>query len=85
MFQKKIKINCKHGLHIRPAAQLIKYAQQFKSEINITYNDKTVNGKSLFQLQTLGISKDSIITISANGEDEQETVEKIIQFISQMK
>ncbi|CAL4318257.1 HPr family phosphocarrier protein [Buchnera aphidicola] len=81
MLKKKIKINAKYGFHIRPAALFVKKAKQFKSEILIKFDGKEANGKSLFNLQTLGISKGSIITIIINGTDEKKactSLEKIL-------
>ncbi|WP_343128236.1 HPr family phosphocarrier protein [Buchnera aphidicola (Takecallis taiwana)] len=85
MFQKNIKITAQHGLHIRPAAKFVKYAQQFISDINITVNGQSANGKSLFQLQTLDLSKNNILTISATGEDEKQAVEYLIQKLEKLK
>ncbi|XBC39293.1 MAG: HPr family phosphocarrier protein [Buchnera aphidicola (Nurudea shiraii)] len=85
MFQKEVTINNPHGLHIRPAALLVKEAQKFISEIFITSNGKSVNAKSLFKLQTLGLVKNSLITISANGIDEKLAVENLEKFIKTLK
>lgn len=85
MFQKEIVITNPHGLHTRPAALLVKEAKKFVSEINIISNGKSVNAKSLFKLQTLGLVKNSLITISANGEDEKIAVENLEKFIKTLK
>ncbi|XBC38244.1 MAG: HPr family phosphocarrier protein [Buchnera aphidicola (Floraphis choui)] len=85
MFQKEITITNPHGLHTRPAALLVKEAKKFVSEINIISKGKSVNAKSLFKLQTLGLVQHSLITISANGEDEKIAVESLEKFIATLK
>ncbi|CAL4318173.1 HPr family phosphocarrier protein [Buchnera aphidicola] len=77
MFEKKIYINSPNGLHTRPAAQLVQEAKKYNSKITITSNGKTANAKSLFKLQTLGLSQGSKITLSANGSDEKKAIEKL--------
>ncbi|ANF16879.1 PTS sugar transporter [Buchnera aphidicola (Schlechtendalia chinensis)] len=85
MFQKEITITNPHGLHTRPAALFVKEAKKFVSEIHIISNGKSVNAKSLFKLQTLGLVKNSLITISASGEDEKIAVENLEKFIKKLK
>ncbi|WP_343182573.1 HPr family phosphocarrier protein [Buchnera aphidicola] len=84
MLQKKIKITSTNGLHTRPAARFVKLAQEFLSDITVTSCEQTVNGKSLFKLQTLDLSQNTIITISANGKDEKKAVEELINMIKQL-
>lgn len=85
MLQKKIKITSKYGLHIRPAAKFVKNAQQFTSDITVISNGHSANAKSLFQLQTLDLTENTILTISANGADEKQAVESLIKILSELK
>ncbi|CAL4042051.1 Phosphocarrier protein HPr [Buchnera aphidicola (Phyllaphis fagi)] len=85
MLQKTIKITTKNGFHIRPSAQFVSIAQKFISEITITYNGKTINAKSLFKLQTLGLIENSIIILSASGTDEKEAIQSLTKTIKELK
>lgn len=85
MFQKEIIITASHGLHTRPATQFVKESKKFHSEITVISHGKQANAKSLFKLQTLGLSKGSTITISANGTDEKLAVQHLIKFITELK
>ncbi|CAL4318392.1 HPr family phosphocarrier protein [Buchnera aphidicola] len=85
MFQKTITINAPHGLHTRPAAQFVKEAKKFISEIHIIYNGKKANAKSLFKIQTLGLAKGSVIVLSAEGEDEQQAIQYLSQIIIELE
>ncbi|XZR53262.1 MAG: HPr family phosphocarrier protein [Enterobacteriaceae bacterium] len=85
MLIKEILINIENGLHIRPAAELVREAKKFKSEIIIKYNNKKVNVKSLFKLQTLGIIKGDKIIIIINGEDEKYALKHLLNVIKNLK
>lgn len=85
MFQKNIKITTPNGLHIRPASRFVKSAQKFQSDITIISNGNSANAKSLFQLQTLDLTKNTIITISATGTDEVQAVEHLIDILKDLK
>ncbi|USS94180.1 HPr family phosphocarrier protein [Buchnera aphidicola] len=84
MVEKKIYINSPNGLHTRPAAQLVKEAKKYTSTITITSNGKKANAKSLFKLQTLGLTQGSMIILSADGSDEQEAIKKLSTLIKQL-
>ncbi|URJ24993.1 HPr family phosphocarrier protein [Candidatus Blochmannia ocreatus (nom. nud.)] len=85
MYQKEIVITTCNGLHTRPAAQVVKEAKKFNSDIKIIANGKTANAKSLFKLQTLGLVKGLKIIISAQGIDEKHAVQHLYKFISELK
>ena len=81
MEQAKVLIRHEAGLHARPAAQFVKLAKQFNSDITISGKGKTVSAKSMVLLLTLGINKDSEIEIAANGEDEKQAVSSLVSLI----
>ena len=53
----------------------------FKSTLFIEYEDKRANAKSLLGILSLALPKDSSITITGNGVDEKEAVDKLVRFI----
>ena len=59
------------GLHARPATLFVQTAQKHQAEITVFYEGKTVNAKSLLGLLSLGVTKDAVITVAANGSDEE--------------
>ncbi|ALD15033.1 PTS sugar transporter [Buchnera aphidicola (Aphis glycines)] len=85
MFQNEIKITASHGLHTRPAAEFVKEAKKFLSDISIIYNGKSVNAKSLFKIQTLGLVYGSVITLSAEGKDEKKAIEHLSKIMTELE
>ena len=81
MFSKDVEITAPNGLHTRPAAQFVKEAKAFASDVTVTSGGKSASAKSLFKLQTLGLTQGTVITISAEGEDEQQAVEHLVALI----
>lgn len=85
MYKQDVTITAPNGLHTRPAAQFVKEAKAFNSEITVTSNGKSTSAKSLFKLQTLGLTQGTVITISADGEDEQTAVEHLVKLIPELE
>ncbi|HWQ80029.1 MAG TPA: HPr family phosphocarrier protein [Anaerovoracaceae bacterium] len=81
MVTKKVLIANKIGLHARPAGVFSRTAAQFQSNIIIDYNDKKVDAKSILNLLSAGIAGWSTITITAEGEDENEAIDKLCELV----
>lgn len=71
------------GMHARPAGLLVKQASAFKSKITISKEGKEVDAKKILGIMSLGAKKDHIITIKADGEDEEEAIEAISRFLKE--
>ncbi|PZT75722.1 MULTISPECIES: phosphocarrier protein Hpr [unclassified Streptomyces] len=85
MFQQEVTVTAPNGVHTRAAAQFVKEARGFTCDITIACNGKSVSAKSLFKLQTLGLAQGSVVTISAEGEDEQTAVEHLVKLMAEME
>jgi|UniRef100_A0A832AV16 phosphocarrier protein HPr len=73
----------KTGLHARPAANLVKTLNDFKStSIKFAYNGKVVDGKSFISLTSLGAEKNAKITVIVEGPQEQEAIKTIEEMIN---
>lgn len=73
-------VNLESGLHARPAAKFVQIAKGFKSKLKIDYKGKSADPKSILGLLSLNVNKGSIISISADGEDEVQAVEALAAF-----
>lgn len=67
------------GLHTRPSTELVRLASNFKADINLTYQDLTVNAKSLLGILMLAAAKGAKIQIEADGADAPEAVGAILK------
>lgn len=79
--EKTFKITTPEGLHARPSTLLVSTASSFTSNVQLSYNDKSVNLKSIMGVMAQGIAPGSIVTISAEGTDANEAIRKITEII----
>ena len=70
------------GLHARAAAQLVRLANGFTSEIHVVKDGMEVNGKSIMGVLMLAAPKDTKILIRAMGLDAEESVAAIGELIA---
>ena len=70
------------GLHARAAAQLVRLANGFTSEIHLVKDGMEVNGKSIMGVLMLAAPKDTKILIRAVGPDAEEAVAAIGELIA---
>ena len=82
MITKEVVINNQVGLHARPATFFIQKANEYRSTIMVEKEERKVNAKSLLGVLSLGITRGTTITISAEGADEQEAVEALCDLIA---
>ena len=82
MIERESQIVNQLGLHARPAAQIVKTAGAFKSNIEIVKDGMPVNGKSIMGVMMLAAECGSMITIRANGEDELAAVDALAALIA---
>ncbi|NCE64317.1 HPr family phosphocarrier protein [Pseudoflavonifractor sp. 524-17] len=84
MYMKEAMVNNEVGLHARPATFFIQKANEFKSSIwvEVEKEDRRVNAKSLLGVLSLGIVQGTSINLIAEGQDEKEAVEALIELIS---
>ncbi|NLW28430.1 MAG: phosphocarrier protein HPr [Erysipelothrix sp.] len=73
------------GLHARPATVAVNAASKFKSEVKITYKGRSVNMKSIMGVMSLGIPTQSEITISTEGDDEEDAIVAIEEVLRTQK
>lgn len=83
MLRKKLHIINKHGLHARAADKFVKTAMHYGSEIEIVFNGKHANGKSIMSVMTLGAKKGSEIELVVKGTDEKKALEGLEQLIEE--
>ena len=77
MSERSVQIVNKHGLHARPAAEMVKAASKYKSDITISREDLEVNGKSIMGVMMLAAEYGATITLRANGPDAEDAIDAL--------
>jgi phosphocarrier protein HPr len=70
------------GLHARPAAQLVRLASTFQSDIFFAKDGMEVNGKSIMGVMMLAAECGSTIVIRASGVDADRAVQALAELVA---
>jgi phosphocarrier protein HPr len=70
------------GLHARAAAQLVKLANRFKSDVTLEYEGQRANAKSIMGVLMLAAGVGSQVTVTCKGADSQECLQEIQKLIA---
>ena len=82
MITRDLQVLNKLGLHARAAAKLVFIANKFVSDITLIKDDKRADARSIMKILMLSASRDSIINITVEGNDEiqaMNSIEKLFQ------
>jgi phosphocarrier protein len=82
MAERSVQIVNKHGLHARPAAEMVKASSRFKSDITISRDDLEVNGKSIMGVMMLAAEYGATITLRATGPDADEAIDALAALVA---
>ncbi len=79
MVEREVEVLNRAGIHARPAALIVKIANQFSSNLYMEKDRMKINGKSIMGIITLGAAYKSRLTIFTEGPDEEAAAEAIVQ------
>ena len=79
---KDVTILNKYGLHARPAAEFVKLANRFASEVWVKKDEIEVSGKSIMGVMMLAAECGSVVRIRARGEDSGEAVQALSDLVT---
>lgn len=81
MIERSIEIVNSLGLHARPAAQFVRLAAGFSSEIELVRDGMSVNGKSIMGVMMLAAECGSQVVVRATGSDEEAAIAALEELI----
>ena len=71
-----------YGLHARPAAEFVKLAAKFESEILVSKDGLEVNGKSIMGVMTLAAAQGCELVITTEGEDADAALSALVDLVA---
>jgi phosphocarrier protein len=80
--QREVRIENRNGLHARPAAEIVKTAAKFRSEITIRRDDMEVNGKSIMGVMMLAAEYGCSLVLVASGDDAEQAVDALATLVA---
>lgn len=79
--QRDVEIVNRAGMHARPAAEFVKVAGRFVSEIRVEKDGLQVNGKSIMGVLMLAAERGSLLRLSAKGTDAEDAIEALSDLV----
>jgi phosphocarrier protein len=81
MVSRSVTVTNQLGMHARAAARFVHAATAFQAQVWVARGSRVMDGKSIMGILLLAASKGSVITISAQGADEQEAVDTLCALV----
>lgn len=83
--KREVHITNKLGLHARPAAEFVKRANSFRSEIWIVKGGKRYSAASLIDILRANLDCGATATIEARGVDAEEALERLEKLLAEFR
>ena len=81
--ERKIVVKSTVGLHASLAAKVVLAASKYSVDINLQYEDKVIDVKSILGLMSLAIPHGENVIVSANGDQAIEAINEIAALIGE--
>ena len=82
MPERIVQIVNRAGLHARPAAEIVKVAARYRSDITVTRDELEVNGKSIMGVMMLAAECGATLQLRAVGPDADEALDALTSLIA---
>ncbi|MGH7928856.1 MAG: HPr family phosphocarrier protein [Candidatus Binatia bacterium] len=79
---RKLEVQNKLGLHARAAALFVQTVNKFSSQVNVSNDGQTADGRSIMGILTLGATQGSRIQVEAIGEDAEKALRAIEKLLA---
>ena len=83
MIEREVTIVNQLGMHARPAAQVVRTASGFKSEVEIVRDGVAVNAKSIMGVMMLAAEGGCAVVLRASGSDEDAAVDALAKLVAE--
>ena len=85
MVQETVEIQITREKDERPVAMLVQMASRFDSSVYIESGTRNFNAKSIMGMMTLGLNSGEVITIKAEGTDEEQALNTLVGYLTGKK
>ena len=82
MTSQEVIIRNRLGLHARAAAKFVHTATRYSSQIRISRDGKTMDGKSIMGILLLAAGAGTTVVISADGSDESDAIDALCRLVN---
>lgn len=82
MIEKALTVTAEEGLHARPASATTNVCQKYKADIKFSNGTQTIDPKSILGIMMLGAKKGDVLSVTADGQDEDQAMEALEELFS---
>jgi phosphocarrier protein len=82
MTRRSVPVVNQLGMHARAAAKFVHLAARFQSHITVARDAREMDGKSIMGLLLLAAARGTVVTISADGADEQDAIDALCELVA---
>ncbi len=82
MIERRVTVVNAHGIHARPAAEIVKTAARFTADIKLEKDGLEVNGKSIMGVMMLAAECGSEVIIRVDGADAEAAADALVALIA---
>ena len=82
---KELTVLNRHGLHARPATELVRCVRTFESTVWILAHGKRYHADRIMDVLLSKLDRGSTFTLEASGPDAEEAIRQIELLLSQLK
>ena len=82
MVEGRVEIVNVLGLHARAAARFVRTATKYRASVTVSKDGTTTDGKSILGILFLAAAVGSEIVIAADGEDENEALNALVELVA---
>jgi phosphocarrier protein HPr len=79
MKRSQFKVPWKQGLHLRPAAQLVRLANASRSSVMLAVGSRAANARSILAVMLLCATMGTVVNLEVAGEDEDAVLASIMR------
>ena len=83
MVQRDVTIANLLGLHARAAARFVHTAGTFEARVRVSRDARVIDGKSILGLLLLAAGRGTVITILADGPDEDRALDTLVRLVEE--
>ncbi|MGD8190207.1 HPr family phosphocarrier protein [Brevibacillus ginsengisoli] len=79
--EKELIVKRPDGIHARPASEIVKRMKGFESSVEVKYNSRIINAKSIIQLMSLAVKQGEALTVVIDGADAEEALSSLEEIL----
>ncbi|HXG89090.1 MAG TPA: HPr family phosphocarrier protein [Vicinamibacterales bacterium] len=82
MLNCEVTIKNRLGLHARAAAKFVHLATRYRSHVQVSRDDRVIDGKSIMGILLLAAACGTTIHIAVDGPDEQDALTALCELVN---